>query len=98
MFYLQRVFKATRDVYKPYSRVGHIAAEFERLANVLLGRGCGNPALITCPPGSPWTSAFDTTGAAVSFMIAAFGTTEIFTTGASTRLALSIRVARKARR
>ncbi len=29
------------------SRVGHIAAEFERLANVLLGRGCGNPALIT---------------------------------------------------
>ncbi len=26
---------------------GHIAAEFERLANVLLGRGCGNPALIT---------------------------------------------------
>jgi hypothetical protein len=31
-------------------------------------------------------------------MIAAFGTTEIFTTGASTRLALSIWVARKARR
>ncbi len=31
------------------SRVGHIAAEFERLANVLLGRGCGNPALITYP-------------------------------------------------
>jgi hypothetical protein len=30
-------------------RVGHIAAEFERLANVLLGRGCGNPALITYP-------------------------------------------------
>jgi hypothetical protein len=31
------------------SQVGHIAAEFERLANVLLGRGCGNPALITYP-------------------------------------------------
>ena len=31
------------------SRVGHIAAEFERLANVLLRRGCGNPALITYP-------------------------------------------------
>jgi hypothetical protein len=29
---------------------GHIAPEFERLANVLLGRGCGNPALITYPP------------------------------------------------
>jgi transposase len=29
---------------------GHIAAEFERLANVLLRRGCGNPALITYPP------------------------------------------------
>ena len=28
---------------------GHIAPEFERLANVLLGRGCGNPALITYP-------------------------------------------------
>jgi len=34
-------------LYKP--QVGHIAAEFERLANVLLGRGCGNPALITYP-------------------------------------------------
>ncbi len=32
------------------SRVGHIAAEFERLANVLLGRSYGNPALITYPP------------------------------------------------
>jgi hypothetical protein len=32
------------------SRVGHIAAEFERLANVLLGRSCENPALITYPP------------------------------------------------
>jgi hypothetical protein len=32
------------------ARVGHIAAEFERLANVLLRRGCGNPALITYPP------------------------------------------------
>ena len=31
------------------SRVGHIAAEFERLANVLLSRGCGNPAFITYP-------------------------------------------------
>ena len=31
------------------AQVGHIAAEFERLANVLLGRGCGNPALITYP-------------------------------------------------
>ena len=27
------------------SQVGHIAAEFESLANVLLGRGCGNPAV-----------------------------------------------------
>jgi hypothetical protein len=35
------------------ARVGHIAAEFERLANVLLGRGCGNPALITYPPRGP---------------------------------------------
>jgi hypothetical protein len=26
------------------ARVGHIAAEFERLANVLLRRGCGNAA------------------------------------------------------
>jgi hypothetical protein len=33
----------------PNTRVGHIAAEFERLANVLLGRSCGNPALITYP-------------------------------------------------
>ena len=31
------------------TRVGHIAPEFGRLANVLLGRGCGNPALITYP-------------------------------------------------
>jgi hypothetical protein len=31
------------------ARVGHIAAEFERLANVLLRRGCGNPALMTYP-------------------------------------------------
>ena len=30
-------------------QVGHIAAEFESLANVLLGRGCGNPAFITYP-------------------------------------------------
>ena len=34
---------------KEPTRVGHIAAEFERLANVLLRRGCGNPALITYP-------------------------------------------------
>ena len=33
-----------------FSRVGHIAPEFGRLANVLLGRGCGNPALFTYPP------------------------------------------------
>ena len=39
--------KATRALKSP--RVGHIAAEFERLANVLLRRGCGNPALITYP-------------------------------------------------
>jgi hypothetical protein len=32
------------------ARVGLIAAEFVRLANVLLGRSCGNPALITYPP------------------------------------------------
>ncbi len=32
-----------------FARVGHIDAEFERLANVLLGRSCGNPALITYP-------------------------------------------------
>jgi hypothetical protein len=30
--------------------VGLIAAEFVRLANVLLSRSCGNPALITYPP------------------------------------------------
>jgi D-alanyl-D-alanine dipeptidase len=32
------------------ARVGLIAAEFVRLANVLLSRSCGNPALITYPP------------------------------------------------
>jgi hypothetical protein len=42
--------EATRALKSP--RVGHIAAEFERLANVLLRRGCGNPALITYPPGN----------------------------------------------
>ena len=39
--------EATRALKSP--RVGHIAAEFERLANVLLGRGCGNPAFIPYP-------------------------------------------------
>ena len=34
------------------ARVGLIAAEFVRLANVLLGRNCGNPALITYPLNS----------------------------------------------
>ena len=34
----------------PQPRVGHIVPEFGRLANVLLGRGCGNPALITYRP------------------------------------------------
>ena len=42
----------------PASRVGHIAAEFERLANVLLRRGCGNPASITYPQ-SPSTLPTD---------------------------------------
>jgi hypothetical protein len=39
----------SRSSLDTYARVGHIAAEFERLANVLLRRGCGNPALITYP-------------------------------------------------
>ena len=34
-------------------RVGHIAAEFESLANVPLGRSYGNPALITYPSQRP---------------------------------------------
>ena len=42
-------FRAISIFSAERSRVGHIAAEFERLANVLLGRGCGNPALITYP-------------------------------------------------
>jgi uncharacterized SAM-dependent methyltransferase len=41
------------DALATAARVGHIDAEFERLANVLLGRGCGNPALITYPPLRP---------------------------------------------
>jgi hypothetical protein len=43
------------------SRVGHVAAEFERLANVLPRRGCGNPALITYP--APCRSQRDDTTA-----------------------------------
>jgi hypothetical protein len=43
--------KSTGRTWREISRVGHIAAEFERLANVLLRRGCGNPALITYPQG-----------------------------------------------
>ena len=38
---------------------GHIAPEFERLANVLLGRGCGNPAFITYPLNEPSSCAQD---------------------------------------
>jgi hypothetical protein len=41
------------------SRVGHIAAEFESLANVLVGRGCGNPAFITYPLNEPSSCAQD---------------------------------------
>jgi hypothetical protein len=55
------------------SRVGHIAAEFERLANVLLRRGCGNPALITYPRRRPrsaiarsYSARFDTHGSNAS--------------------------------
>jgi hypothetical protein len=44
----EQMVKILREADK--TRVGHIAAEFERLANVLLRRGCGNPALITYPP------------------------------------------------
>ena len=37
-------FVSSPDPRTMRPQVGHIAAEFERLANVLLGRGCGNPA------------------------------------------------------
>ena len=55
--------EATRALKSP--RVGHIAAEFESLANVLLGRSCGNPALITYPPSL--ISTFDEKGACFSY-------------------------------
>jgi hypothetical protein len=37
------------DGWRSLSQVGHIAPEFGRPDNVLLGRGCENPALITYP-------------------------------------------------
>jgi len=37
-------FVSSPDPRTMRPQVGHIAAEFERLANVLLGRGCGNAA------------------------------------------------------
>ncbi len=49
---LQHLRRLLRLSEEDVARVGHIDAEFERLANVLLGRSCGNPALITYPQRS----------------------------------------------